>query len=190
MLTQQLLYDAILNDKGALEAVSKAVGRAPSELEGFLLGKPPVKCDEGAVAFLKINIDGGSRGNPGEAGCGVVVNSGTRIAGYYYYLGNQTNNFAEYKALEYALLLSKEIGAKSVTVYSDSELVCKQITGIYKVKNGNIAGLYNSCIKLISSINNFKIEHVRREFNKEADKLANIAMDKRENGKTELTVAF
>ena len=97
------------------------------------------------------------------------------------YLGPQTNNFAEYSALILALRFATARRWGKLKVYSDSELVVKQIQGIYKVRNENIRPLYESALRWIALIPEFSIEHVRREFNKDADALANDAMDAKGN---------
>src|ERR1041384_8115291 len=127
---------------------------------------------------LEAYIDGGSRGNPGEAGIGVHFPGVVRIAEY---LGTGTNNFAEYSALLTALRYAVFARCEELHVYADSELVVKQIQGEYQVKNENIRPLYQSAQRWIQLIPRFSISHVRREFNKEADKLANLAMDTRRN---------
>jgi ribonuclease HI len=123
-------------------------------------------------------IDGGSRGNPGDAGLGVYIPGVVRIAEY---LGVGTNNFAEYSALSTALRFAVFAGCDDLTVFADSELVVKQINGEYQVKTENIRLLYDAAQRWIRLIPSFSISHVRREANKEADKLANFAMDTHRN---------
>jgi ribonuclease HI len=127
---------------------------------------------------LKAYIDGGSRGNPGEAGIGVYFPDVVRIAEF---LGTGTNNFAEYSALLAALRFAVFSHCEELEVFADSELVVKQIKGEYQVKNEGIRPLYDSAIRWIKLIPSFSISHVRRENNKEADKLANLAMDTHKN---------
>ena len=93
------------------------------------------------------------------------------------FLGTQTNNFAEYTALVTALRFACAMRCDDLKVFSDSELVVKQIRGAYKVKNENIIPLYQAAMRWIDLIPHFTIEHVRREGNKDADALANVAMD-------------
>ena len=123
-------------------------------------------------------IDGGSRGNPGEAGTGVYFPGVVRIAEY---LGIGTNNFAEYSALLTALRFAVFNRCEELQIYADSELVVKQIKGEYQVKNEGIRLLYDNALRWIAQVPRFSIEHVRRENNKEADRLANLAMDTRRN---------
>ena len=127
---------------------------------------------------LEAYIDGGSRGNPGEAGIGVYVPGLVRIGEY---LGTGTNNFAEYSALLTVLRFAVFSNCDELQVFADSELVVKQITGEYQVKNESIRLLYDSALRWITLIPRFSISHVRRENNKEADSLANLAMDTRRN---------
>ena len=127
---------------------------------------------------LSAYIDGGSRGNPGEAGIGVYFPGVVRISEY---LGQGTNNYAEYSALVTALRFAVFTRCEELQIYADSELVVKQIKGEYQVKNEGIRLLYDSALRWKSLIPRFSISHVRREKNKEADKLANRAMDTHRN---------
>jgi ribonuclease HI len=127
---------------------------------------------------LAVYVDGGSRGNPGEAGIGIHFPGVVRIAEY---LGTATNNFAEYSALLTALRYAVFMRCSELHVYTDSELVVRQIQGEYQVRNEAIRPLYQAAQRWIALIPNFSISHVRREQNKEADKLANLAMDTRRN---------
>ncbi|QIB26288.1 ribonuclease HI family protein [Caloranaerobacter azorensis] len=126
-----------------------------------------------------IHTDGGSRGNPGLAGIGVIIYDESKnvVLELSQYIGIQTNNVAEYKALVRALELSYEMGIKDVEFYMDSELVVKQIKGEYRVKNERMKPFFEIANSLISQFDNFSIHHVRRERNKRADELANLAMD-------------
>jgi ribonuclease HI len=130
--------------------------------------------------YLVAHIDGGARGNPGPAGYGVVIEdeAGNRVAGLSEYLGHQTNNFAEYQGLIAALEFGVNRGYKALKVISDSELMVRQIKGIYKVKNPVLRDLHARAKQLIAKLEWFSIGHVLRGHNKEADRLANAAMDK------------
>jgi ribonuclease HI len=127
---------------------------------------------------LEAYVDGGSRGNPGEAGIGIYIPGVVRIAEY---LGTGTNNFAEYSALLTALKCAVFLRCEELQIFADSELVVKQIKGEYQVKNENIRPLHSSALRWINLIPRFSISHLRRENNKEADTLANLAMDTRRN---------
>ena len=126
------------------------------------------------------HIDGGSRGNPGPAGYGVVIKdeAGRKVAALSEYLGHQTNNFAEYQGLIAALEYALEHGPKALKLISDSELLVRQIKGIYKVKNATLQELHGRAKELIAQMDWFSIGHAFREQNQEADRLANDAMDK------------
>src|SRR5579862_5376383 len=130
--------------------------------------------------YLVAHSDGGARGNPGPAGYGVVLKdeSGRKIAALSEYLGHQTNNFAEYQGLIAALEYAVQHGPKALKVISDSELLVRQIKGIYKVKNAVLQDLHGRAKELISQLDWFSIGHALREHNQEADRLANEAMDK------------
>ena len=130
--------------------------------------------------YLIAHIDGGARGNPGPAGYGVVIQdqSGCKLAELSEYLGHQTNNFAEYQGLIAALEYALQHGPRALKVISDSELLVRQIKGIYKVKNATLQDLYGRAKELIAQLQWFSIGHALREHNTEADRLANEAMDK------------
>jgi ribonuclease HI len=129
------------------------------------------------------HIDGGSRGNPGPAAYAVVVDAadGTRLASLSKYLGQTTNNVAEYQGLLAALEYALEHNCRRLKIISDSELLTRQITGQYKVKNPNLKILHERARELIAQFDAFRIEHVPREHNRDADRLANEAMDAAEN---------
>jgi ribonuclease HI len=124
--------------------------------------------------------DGGARGNPGPSGYGVLIQdqTGKKIAALSEYLGHQTNNFAEYQGLIAALEYAVKHGHKALKVVSDSELLVRQIKGIYKVKNAALKDLHARAQELIAQLDWFSIGHVLRGHNQEADELANAAMDK------------
>ena len=125
-----------------------------------------------------INIDGASKGNPGPASIGIVFykTKDEIIGEVSEFIGDHTNNHAEYTALIKALEISVNKGYLDIEVNSDSELVVKQINKLYKVKDPDIKVLFDKAISLISKLSSFKITHVRREENAKADKLANKAL--------------
>jgi ribonuclease HI len=129
---------------------------------------------------LIAHTDGGARGNPGPSGYGVVIqdSKGNKVAGLSKYLGLQTNNVAEYQALIGALEYAVEHHHPALKVVSDSELMVRQIKGIYKVKEPTLRDLHARASQLIAKLAWFQIEHVLRGHNREADQLANEAMDK------------
>jgi ribonuclease HI len=130
--------------------------------------------------YLIAHSDGGARGNPGPAGYGVVIEDESRqkVAQLSEYLGHQTNNFAEYQGLIAALEYALQHGPKALKLISDSELLVRQIKGIYKVKNPTLKDLHARAQELIGQLEWFSIGHALREQNQEADRLANEAMDK------------
>lgn len=130
--------------------------------------------------YLIAHVDGGSRGNPGPSGYGVVITdqAGRRVAALSEYLGHQTNNYAEYHGMLAALEYATKNGHKALKVVGDSELLVKQIRGQYKVKSPALVELYQRAKQMIAQLDWFSIQHVLREKNAEADRLANVAMDK------------
>lgn len=130
--------------------------------------------------YLIAHSDGGARGNPGPAGYGVLIEdeSGRKVAALSQYLGHQTNNFAEYQGLIAALEYAIERGPRALKVISDSELLVRQVKGIYKVKNAALKDLHARAKDLIAQLDWFSIGHALREHNQEADRLANEAMDR------------
>jgi ribonuclease HI len=125
------------------------------------------------------SIDGGARGNPGPAGYGVVIQhaSGQPVAELSAFLGHQTNNYAEYMGLLAALQYALEHGARALEVISDSELLVKQINGQYRVRHPVLLDLYQQAKARTAKLDWFHIHHVLRAKNKQADALANRAMD-------------
>jgi ribonuclease HI len=124
-------------------------------------------------------VDGASRGNPGPAGFGVHVagGDGEVAVELYGYLGQATNNVAEYQGLLHALRWALKQGAREIEVFSDSELLVRQMGGRYRVKNPGLQPLYREASELLSRFERARISHVRREANREADALANRALD-------------
>jgi len=131
------------------------------------------------------HIDGGSRGNPGPAAYGVTVcdAQGAHLASFSKFLGRATNNVAEYQGLLAALDYALERGHARLKVISDSELLARQITGRYKVKNPDLKILHGRARSLIEQLDSFSIQHVLREKNREADRLVNEALDAGEGKK-------
>ncbi len=124
-------------------------------------------------------IDGGSRGNPGPAGFGVRIEDahGRLVEEWHGAIGTATNNVAEYRGLLAALAWAVEHGVRTLEVRSDSELLVRQMLGVYRVKNAGLKPLFNEARALSVRIPRVRFTHVRREQNAEADRLANEAMD-------------
>jgi ribonuclease HI len=152
--------------KSAPPAGSGLFGDAPQE--------PPAP-----AAAYRMNVDGGSRGNPGPAAYGVVIHDpmGKSVAQLKKYIGRTTNNVAEYYGLIAALDYAQSQGIRAVRIEADSELMVKQMRGLYKVKSADLQPLYERARKMAQGFDSFRIEHVYREQNREADRLANEAMD-------------
>jgi ribonuclease HI len=131
---------------------------------------------ESIVAYC----DGGSRGNPGPAGFGVYIqdSAGKVLAELSEFVGKRTNNFAEYSALLASLEFAISNGHRSLRVVSDSELMVKQIKGQYRVNSPELRPLYEEAKRRIARLDHFQIQHVLREKNRHADRLANVAMDR------------
>ena len=139
----------------------------------------PEQREAGAITHTA-HIDGGARGNPGPAGYGVVIHdaSGRKIAELSEYLGHQTNNYAEYQGLLAALGYAHANAIKALKIVSDSELMVRQMKGIYKVRNPGLRKLYDEAQQLARQLDHFEIRHALREHNRDADRLANQAMDR------------
>jgi len=149
----------------AVELIERAYPPLPSRATGGLR--------------LVINIDGASRGNPGPAGIGVMIREegGPLERELWKYIGEATNNVAEYEALLLALGEAGKLKVAEVTIRSDSELVVRQVEGRYRVKHPRLAKLHSQVCDLMKALPSFHIEHVGRERNRRADALANRAID-------------
>ena len=128
---------------------------------------------------IEIYVDGGSRGNPGPSGVGVVIldAGGKRLKDISKYIGETTNNIAEYSALLYGLEEALILRADEIVVKMDSELVARQLTGDYRVKDPGLKPLFERAMNMLKSFKAFEIRHIEREKNKEADKLVNRAIN-------------
>ena len=137
-----------------------------------------------AAHAIKANIDGGARGNPGPAAYGVIVRDakGEIIAELSDYLGIQTNNYAEYSGLLAALDFAVREKYPSLKVLSDSELLVRQMQGRYKVKSPGLIDLYDRARALVRKLEHFSIDHVLRQYNREADSLVNQVLDSQGKG--------
>ena len=130
---------------------------------------------------MEIFIDGACSGNPGRAGIGVVIRSGGEVVKEISKpIGEATNNIAEYSALVYALQEAMIMKARELKVFTDSELLCRQVKGVYKVKNEKLKFLFDQVQCLMNGFERVDISHVRRENNKQADKLATQAVKEKQ----------
>jgi ribonuclease HI len=155
--------------------------RLPKSARGAgdgLFGDSPEE-QKNATAAHRANIDGAARGNPGPASYGVVIRdgSGVLVAKLKKYIGRMTNNVAEYYGLIAALDYAESHGIRALRVESDSELMVKQMQGQYKVKSEDLRPLFERAKKMSLGFESFRIDHVYREQNREADALANEALD-------------
>lgn len=132
---------------------------------------------------MRIETDGASRGNPGEAAGAAVLfdESGRRVARVARYLGQTTNNVAEYTGLLVGLDLALDLGATEVEVRADSELMVRQLNGVYRVKNPGLQSLYREATKRLGRLGSYRIVHVPRAQNRAADQAANDSVDRRES---------
>jgi ribonuclease HI len=132
------------------------------------------------VSRAVLRSDGGARGNPGPAGAGFVIEvDGTVVCSGGRFLGTTTNNIAEYEALIWGLENVAALGVGAVDVYADSELMVKQLNGVYRVKNEGLKPLYRRAMSLLDGFSSRTVNHVRRADNAAADAMANSAMDER-----------
>ena len=149
-------------------------------MTGNLFESPDSPVPEGAGGWLTAHCDGGSRGNPGPSGYGAVIEDaqGRVVARLSKFLGRQTNNYAEYSGLIAVLQWATENGTKRLRVVSDSELMVKQMKGLYSVKSPGLLPLWEEAKRLATRLDRFEMRHTLRGGNQEADRLANEAMDK------------
>jgi ribonuclease HI len=127
-----------------------------------------------------VHVDGGARGNPGPAAVAAVASSpdGEQLAERNEFIGEATNNVAEYRALLLGLELARELGATEIDVVNDSELVARQIGGEYKVKHAGLRPLYLEAMRALRDFESWAVRPVRREHNARADELVNEALDR------------
>jgi len=132
---------------------------------------------------ITVHTDGASRGNPGPSAAGFILtdSSGKQLQAKAFFLGNTTNNIAEYTAILKALEEARQIAAGQIMVFSDSELLVRQLNGEYKVKSEQIRPLFKRAIDLLEEFDSWKVQHITRDKNKEADKLVNRALDLERN---------
>jgi ribonuclease HI len=135
----------------------------------------------GSEDRLIIYFDGASRGNPGRAGAGIWITDGEgrKVLEVSRYLGHKTNNQAEYWALLLGLREARRLGRKSLHIFTDSELVERQIKGIYRVRDLDLKALHRAVLQNLKTFSSVEIESIPREENREADRLANEAIQRR-----------
>src|SRR6202011_3301623 len=157
--------------------------RPPTPRGKGLFGEAPSEPKPAAAAY-RANIDGASRGNPGPAAYGVVIHDGRGeiAAKLKKYIGRMTNNVAEYYGLIAALDYAESHDVRAIRVESDSELLVRQMRGHYKVKSPDLRPLFERAKKMSQTFESFRIDHIYREQNAEADALANEALDETAGG--------
>jgi ribonuclease HI len=133
-----------------------------------------------ALEKVVVHVDGGARGNPGPAAIGAVAtapDSGEPLAEKGVYIGEATNNVAEYRAVLLGIELARGLGAREVEIINDSELVARQIGGQYKVKHAGLKPLFVETMRELREFDRWSVRNVRRESNERADQLVNDALD-------------
>jgi ribonuclease HI len=170
------------------ERLGQILEEVAERMEGGAAGSKaeaptPASAEEprGPVPRLRVYSDGAARGNPGPSGAGAVLiePGGQVVARLGKYLGNQTNNYAEYMGLLLGLKHAKALGAKEIEVFADSELLIRQLGGRYQVKSPSLRPLYEEAVKLLNDFSRVKLVHVPREMNAAADEMSNRAIDER-----------
>jgi ribonuclease HI len=166
------------------EAAERLEGSEAEPPEEAAPPAPPTaeeSSSRGTTPRLRLYSDGAARGNPGPSGAGAVLiePGGTVVAKLGKYLGNQTNNYAEYMGLLIGLKHAKSMGAKEIEVFADSELLIRQLGGRYQVKSPTLRPLYEEAVKLLNDFSRVKLVHVPREMNAAADEMSNRAIDER-----------
>jgi ribonuclease HI len=179
MSTRAAVFQALAAGRD-LKEVRERFRLTPEQLQGIFLEVADHFRDleEGV---WNLYCDGASRGNPGQAGAGaVLMDASGDIKGQYgEYLGQTTNNVAEYQALILGLTMARNLGVKKIQVFADSELLVRQLKGQYRVKAPHLLPLYETVQRARKEFETFAIAHVPREMNSLADRLANAAIDQK-----------
>ena len=149
----------------------------PELVSASTMGQSPLPA--AGKPIMEIHTDGASRGNPGPAAVGMVfgLKGGEKLAGYYEVIGKATNNVAEYRAVVIALEHCQRWGVKRVHLKMDSELIVRQLHGAYRVKSPDLRPLYQQVMFLTKGLDDFRVTHIKRALNGQADALANRALD-------------
>jgi ribonuclease HI len=179
MSSQADIFQALAAGR-ELEEVREEFKLTPEQLRE-LFQKVADRCRELEEGVWSLYCDGASRGNPGQAGAGaVLLDASGDIKGQYgEYLGQTTNNVAEYQALILGLKMARSLGVKKIQVFADSELLVRQIKGQYRVKAAHLLPLYETARQALKAFEAYDISHVPREMNHLADLLANRAIDQK-----------
>lgn len=169
------IFSLATDDWLSRENISRAAVQALHRELSHYLETEATRIEAAAILY----VDGAARGNPGPAGIGLVLTdaSGKTIAEKKQFIGESTNNVAEYQGLVQGMNFARKKGLKKLLVRTDSELMAKQMLGEFRVRNPQLLVLYNQAMTLAAQFQEFAIEHVRREANKRSDILANMAID-------------
>jgi probable phosphoglycerate mutase len=179
LLKKGRTFSARLAITGVSPAFQALALSNPPGFHGQLLYTHPMAAQKHSGPWITAYCDGGSRGNPGPAGYGVYIEDeqGQKVEELYEFLGVKTNNVAEYSGLLAALEFALEEGHPCLRVVADSELMVKQMQGKYRVNSPDLRPLFDEAKRRVARLDGFRIEHVLRNKNKHADRLANLAMD-------------
>lgn len=166
--------------KSLLPLVKRLCPDSPPAKRSQDPGSPPSPDKKNRPKTLYLYTDGAARGNPGQAGAGMVIydEEDREVFGQGYYLGQCTNNVAEYKALISGLKEAAGMGCERLVIALDSQLIVRQMTGEYKVKNASLKPLFQEVQNLLKSFKSYSVKHVPRAENKRADELANQGIDR------------
>ncbi len=167
-------------------AARLTVGAREKDFPPVADGSPAIrpKKTKALTGAFALYTDGASRGNPGEAGAGVVIldGQGNELAARGFYLGQCSNNVAEYKALIYGLREAVKLGLRQLDIFLDSQLIVRQIQGQYQVKSPGLKPLFAEVRRLLAGLASFTVNHVPRHENRRADELANRGIDNKTTG--------
>jgi ribonuclease HI len=163
------------------DEIRACLSRATLRAEGIPKAVAPSDGDGSAPTRLRLYSDGAARGNPGPAGAGAVLMTtrGDIVAELGRYLGSQTNNFAEYQGLILGLRKAAELGARDLEVFSDSQLLVRQLEGVYRVRHPGLKPLFEEAQRLLRLFPKVHVHHIPRELNTAADEMSNRAIDER-----------
>ncbi len=165
--------DLLFQELGAL-VKKENKNKSMEEIINVDKPKPHIKSGSVKLEEAILYCDGASRGNPGAAGIGMVIETpeGDEVFAWGEFIGNATNNVAEYKAMIHGLYYAHELGVKHIEVRADSQLIVRQINGIYKVKSSKLKPLYHKACARLDQFDTWRINHIERSLNSKADKLA------------------
>ncbi len=179
---QQTIENLSITEADARAVIKLLLKERPSQVIGEVKSTAKAKAEAGTTAGrYELYVDGASRGNPGPAGAGALIKdpSAQVLRRLKKFLGRTTNNVAEYSALVLGLEAARAMGVDRINVFADSELMVKQLNGVYKVKSEDLRPLFEKASALSKSFKEFSIRHIYREKNAAADELSNEAIDDR-----------